>query len=67
MTPKPNPYNLEIQTVGQLKQGLDNALADLTLAERYEHNYHLIPAIQRYIDAVQDELAARGEAPPLLH
>jgi len=53
-------------TDGQLAHSLDNALADLALADKYEHNAHLREPIMEHIDRVMAEQYRRvQQAAPL--
>jgi hypothetical protein len=58
------PRTLEEQFKGvtdeHLALRLDAALADLTLADRYEHNRKLVVPIQRFIDRIKAEQARRA-------
>lgn len=51
---------LRCATDAQLRDAEDRALADLTLAERYEHNAHLVPKIRAHIDAIWAEKSRRA-------
>ena len=46
----------------QLALATDNALADFGMADKYEHNAHLLPPIRTHLDALYAEQRTRDEA-----
>lgn len=65
-SPPSAPPRSEIRnaTDAQLSATLGNCLADLSLAEKYPHNAHLVPKIHAAIDEIGAEQKARMLAPP---
>lgn len=53
--------DLSTLTDKQLDDALGNVAADWALAEKYEHNAHLRPAIRRHFDALHDEQKRRAK------
>jgi hypothetical protein len=50
-------------TDDELRRALDGCVADLALAEKYEHNAHLRPTIRSTFDSIRAEIERRASAP----
>lgn len=57
--------NVRDLTDKQLDDAFGNTVADLALAEKYEHNAHLRPAIREHFDRLNAERERRRKSTPL--